>query len=614
MIIAYASGQANPISTRTNAQIDLQNGDTLPASQQVFGDAVDTENGGANFTFSWTLLRNPEGSSAALNSSTAQDPTLGTIDIFGNYRLFLIATNTSTNETSETDPLLAPNSAFTTVEVLSSRLGIQKPASGERDWNVKAYEWVDALETIDQQVEDVELITVDHEGRIVALEGLSTSFSVDDLSDTNIGTLAPNDVLTWSGSEWQNISGDKGLDDLTDVTLGTLTSGEVVKFTGSGFVNEAVELNELSDVNLGTLSAGQSLVYDEPNDQWINSTPVSDLGDLGDVTLGTLTSGEALIWSGSEWANSEVSTTLSIMDEYGIEQDTVNLLDEGIAFSSDDFSIDVTLGTITGNLGTKVDLAVAPNQNLGIVTMTGSLTLNEDNDVNNDPIVFFKRGDVVLPAIQYNITDETFELKRNNSDGFEEIATKQDAPTTTERGLVRRASEFDQYNSVGKIVNVERLMYTASVDGMVDYKSDSQNNKSGDGNVEIAAFDSNNVAQHPALVFHNNTGSAIALTNISCIMASSGISSTTEYAFNLVSYTSLGNAAADTRQQDYGLPTYNRIGDNEMGMTTWNYVSHNASVPLEIGSGHIFGISVEDSPDHAGNRLQVTIEAIKLIN
>ena len=579
MIIAYASGQANPISSRTNAQIDLQNGDTLPASQQVFGDAVDTDNGGANFTFSWTLLRKPENSSAALNSSTAQDPTLGTIDIFGNYRLFLIATNTSTNETSETDPLLAPNSAFTTVEVLSERLGIQKPASGERDWNTKAYEWVDALETIDQQVADAEALIVNHEGRIVTLEGLSASFAVDDLSDTNIGTLAPNDVLTWSGSEWQNISGDKGLDDLTDVTLGTLTSGDVVKFTGSGFVNEAVELNELSD-----------------------------------VTLGTLTSGEALIWSGTEWANAEVSTTLSVKDEYGIEQDTINLLNEGIAFASTDMSIDVTLGTITGNLGTKIDLEVAPNQNLGIVTMTGSLTLNEDNDVNNDPIIYFKRGDVQIPAIEYDNSASTFKLKRNNADGFEEIATKEDTPTTTDRGLVRRANDFSNYNSVGKIVNVERLMYTASVDGMVDYKGSTQNNKSADANVEIAAYDPNNIAQHPALVFHNNTGAAIALTNISCVMASSGISTSTEYAFNLVSYTSLGNAAADTRQQDYGLPTYNRVGDNQMGMTTWNYVSHNASAPLEIGAGHLFGISVEDSPDYAGNRLQVTIEAIRLIN
>lgn len=121
---------------------------SLPADAPLYASAVDSADAGATFGFTWFLLRKPTGSSAALSANNVSNPTLNNIDEWGNYRLFLVATNTATGESSETDPLLAPSSAFTHIRVTSQALGLQKPAAGERDWMSVAYEWVDELESI----------------------------------------------------------------------------------------------------------------------------------------------------------------------------------------------------------------------------------------------------------------------------------------------------------------------------------------------------------------------------------------------------------------------------------------------------------------------------------
>lgn len=142
MIIATASAESLTTADKTIAQADL------PENVALFGSAVDTANPAATFSFQWTLLRKPTGSTASLSANNVSSPTLNNVDVWGNYRLFLIATNTTTGESSETDPVLAPNSAFTHVRVQSTALLLQKPAAGERDWNSLAHQWVHQLEAL----------------------------------------------------------------------------------------------------------------------------------------------------------------------------------------------------------------------------------------------------------------------------------------------------------------------------------------------------------------------------------------------------------------------------------------------------------------------------------
>jgi hypothetical protein len=162
-IIVYTSSAPNPQSSQIDFVVDLSNGETLPQSQQFYASAVDTAHAGASFTYSWTLIQKPTGSTASLSGQLTATPTLNNVDIFGNYRLFCIARNTSTLETSETSIVLAPNTSFSHARVLSETLALEKPAIGERDWSSKTNAMVDALEDLANQGND-------HETRIVVLE------------------------------------------------------------------------------------------------------------------------------------------------------------------------------------------------------------------------------------------------------------------------------------------------------------------------------------------------------------------------------------------------------------------------------------------------------------
>ena len=92
MIQAHAGWTLNPIVS-PNPTITH----SLPLAAQsygVFGDAVDSTDPSASFTFSWSILLPRTGQTAALSSSTAQNPTLQNVnDTWGDIRLFLVATN-----------------------------------------------------------------------------------------------------------------------------------------------------------------------------------------------------------------------------------------------------------------------------------------------------------------------------------------------------------------------------------------------------------------------------------------------------------------------------------------------------------------------------------------
>lgn len=132
-ITAHAGWTNNPVSN-PNATITH----SLPLASQtysVFGGAVDSANPSASFTFAWSILLPRTGQTASLSSSTAQNPTLQDVsNTWGDLRLFLVATNPATGETSETDPKIAPASAFCTLQIESAARSLRLPAIGSRDW------------------------------------------------------------------------------------------------------------------------------------------------------------------------------------------------------------------------------------------------------------------------------------------------------------------------------------------------------------------------------------------------------------------------------------------------------------------------------------------------
>lgn len=525
MITAYASGAPNPTQAQSDVIVDLQGGDTLPTTAQLYGGGVDLNDPAASFSFSWTILRRPSGSGAALNDNATQNPTLGSIDQWNNYRLFLIVTNTATGVSSEIDPLLAPASAFVTVRVQSLELGIEKPATGERDWQSKAYAWVDAIE--------------DHESRIDDLEA------------------------------------------------------------------QGHNLNDLLDVTLGTLTTGQGIIYDGAG--WVNSSVASNLNGLSDVTLGTLTTGQGLIYDGTEWVNS--APTLTIQDAYTTT--AIDLVEDNLVFTSDAQSITITQGTLSGNPTLNFD--VASTLTVDTLNVNNDLTINADNDAVN-PTIYMPAGSVHAPAITYDRSTQEFQVMRTSVEGYKNVITEADLATSTDYGIVQIASGATSYNTGSHILDVERLMFTGAVDGMVNYKGATQQHKSIDPDVEIDLYDSNNYAQHAAIIFKNVTGKALGISDISIVMASSGVSTSTEYAFSLVVYTSLSNLSSNTASTTYALPAFTRIADNQAGGCDFNYITDNSGTPIGIAAGAYFGILVTSAPDYAGNRLQCSIQAFREIN
>jgi hypothetical protein len=144
-IHAYASTDANPIAN-PGLGVTLAQA-ALPTDVQLYGDVVDTTNPGGPFSYAWTIIDAPAGSGATLSSSTSQTPLLQNVDTWGNIQLGLVVTNTASAQSSEGNPLLQPNAARITVKVTSTARGLEKPATGQRDWDAAYRAVVEAVNT-----------------------------------------------------------------------------------------------------------------------------------------------------------------------------------------------------------------------------------------------------------------------------------------------------------------------------------------------------------------------------------------------------------------------------------------------------------------------------------
>ena len=133
MITAHAGFSANPINnpnpTITEGLIDLPQ-----SGVSIYADAVDSSDPAAVFTFAWSVLNPRTGQTAAINTQQANTTLDNIAAVWGDVRLFVITTNVSTGEQSETDPREAPASAFCTLKIESEARALTLPAIGSREW------------------------------------------------------------------------------------------------------------------------------------------------------------------------------------------------------------------------------------------------------------------------------------------------------------------------------------------------------------------------------------------------------------------------------------------------------------------------------------------------
>ena len=167
MITAYASFNPSPITSTPRDRTESTS--ALPLSGlQLYGGAVDSANPSATFSFAWSVLTLRAGQTSTLATPTAQNTLLnGVNDVWGDVRVFIIATNTATGETSETDPRLAPATAIATLHLESVARELTRPAIGARSWWYALDTIADTLDTLDTSGTTIDGASINEAGELL---------------------------------------------------------------------------------------------------------------------------------------------------------------------------------------------------------------------------------------------------------------------------------------------------------------------------------------------------------------------------------------------------------------------------------------------------------------
>lgn len=276
MITAHAGFSASPI---TNPNHELTEGliDLPTSGVNIYADAVDSADPSAAFSFAWSILHPRTGQTASIPAPASASTTLDNIAaVWGDVRLFVVATNTSTGESSEADPRLAPASAFATLHIESESKALTLPAIGSREW------WR-SFDGLAQAVEDLEL----------------TDQALDSATINGAGDLilTLNDGTTINAGQARGADGADGADGSYIVSASVNGSGELLLTMSDG-----------STINAGTIP-------DNDTKRHIYST-----GTISHYFDGTLHSGlnpNKRVWIAGPWiAHTDITLNLASITLY----------------------------------------------------------------------------------------------------------------------------------------------------------------------------------------------------------------------------------------------------------------------------------------------------------
>lgn len=252
----------------------------LPQPLTFTGTAADTGEPARNpdnFVYSWTIIDKPATSTFALSAIVGRTIT-SSMDVWGTVRIFCVATNSDTNETSESDPLLAPTSAFCDIKVTHSSTLLQKPARSQRNWHDEYYTLVDYVANIDTTstanahgVSDVDPTT--------RIEGVVEIASIKDVAegrsyDTN--TFTAQQIALGVGPQYavRPSALHSAILDSTSLGIpgvdvgGTNTMAQAIEARAVLGVSRQ-DLNILDDVNYTRgINEGDRLRWDNANNYW----------------------------------------------------------------------------------------------------------------------------------------------------------------------------------------------------------------------------------------------------------------------------------------------------------------------------------------------------------
>ena len=145
---------------------------------------------------------------------------------------------------------------------------------------------------------------------------LSTSSSINDLSDVDTTGASVDNTLVWNGTNWvPGSSGASELNDLSDVNITAISSGNFLRYSGDQWENSDLLVSDIPNLSSLYASVAQGTKADsavQPGDNistltndsgFISDITGETLGDLSDVNLTGISSGDIIAWNGSAWVN-----------------------------------------------------------------------------------------------------------------------------------------------------------------------------------------------------------------------------------------------------------------------------------------------------------------------
>jgi len=268
--------------------------ETLPRTVTLTAAGVDSADGSASFNYSWHIIDKPPGSATVLSALVGTNVSLD-VDTWGTYRVFCIATNAGTNESSEDNPYAAPLNSFFNIQIESVNFDLEKPAKSQRNWHPQYWHLVDVVENMSVAPADyINGGTVE----IATPVEIAQGFGRQDSS---------------SGEHYLAVTAEDLLNVLHPTANGALLPGQNnvfrngLKLVALEQINES-SITELKDVDTTTQTptAGQALIWspthvDDTNGDvgaWIpgDITGISNLFGAGLCAGETLDTGDILIY------------------------------------------------------------------------------------------------------------------------------------------------------------------------------------------------------------------------------------------------------------------------------------------------------------------------------
>lgn len=201
---------AKPIATAgTDVLTNYTTATTSPFFSTSFTGSGTPGTGGTTITgYHWYIVAQPATSNSADKAvwsspitgtngfeANTQAATIQNIKNPGTYRCMLVVTD-DTGADSETDPLLAPSSAFVHIRVPTQNATLIKPAMGERNWTYSLDNWADQ---IDVNTGNISSQTIISHSDVSAATGADLDVLVSNAKCTDPAVPANGDLHKHSG-------------------------------------------------------------------------------------------------------------------------------------------------------------------------------------------------------------------------------------------------------------------------------------------------------------------------------------------------------------------------------------------------------------------------------